>query len=141
MPLYGHDMDQGVTPAAAALGWSIPKIRRQGGEREGGFPGAERILSQLNNGDASKLRVGILPSGRAPAREGTEILDTHDNVIGIVTSGGFGPTFGGPIAMGYVKAEYAKTGTDIFLAVRKKKLEAKVADMPFVPQRYYRKPK
>ncbi|HRW28409.1 MAG TPA: glycine cleavage T C-terminal barrel domain-containing protein, partial [Emcibacteraceae bacterium] len=135
--LYGHDITTDTTPIEGSLDWSIGPRRRA----EGGFPGAERILSQLNNGDASKLRVGILPSGRAPAREGTEILDTHDNVIGIVTSGGFGPTFGGPIAMGYVKAEYAKTGTDIFLAVRKKKLEAKVADMPFVPQRYYRKPK
>ncbi|MCP5382403.1 MAG: glycine cleavage system aminomethyltransferase GcvT [Kordiimonadaceae bacterium] len=135
--LYGHDITTDTTPIEGSLDWSIGPRRRA----EGGFPGADKILGQLNNGDASKLRVGILPSGRAPAREGTEILDANDNVIGIVTSGGFGPTFGGPVAMGYVNSNYAKTGTDIFLAVRKKKLEAKVADMPFVPQRYYRKPK
>ena len=135
--LYGHDITTETTPIEGALQWSIGKRRRE----EGGFPGAEIILAQLLNNDISRKRVGILPSGRAPAREGTEILDANDVVIGVITSGGFGPTFGGPVAMGYVTTENSLDGTDVFLQVRKKKLEAKVANMPFVPQRYYRKPK
>ncbi|MCC3862324.1 glycine cleavage system aminomethyltransferase GcvT [Pseudemcibacter aquimaris] len=135
--LYGHDITTETTPAEGALNWSIGKRRRE----EGGFPGAEKILAQINSGETETLRVGILPSGRAPAREGTEILDADDNVIGQITSGGFGPTFGGPVAMGYVKSEFSKVGTEVFLQVRKKKLEAKVAAMPFVEQRYYRKSK
>ena len=130
-------MDTETTPIEGSLQWSIGKRRRE----NGGFPGADKILGQLASGDVTRKRVGILPAGRAPAREGTEILDADDNVIGEITSGGFGPTFGGPVAMGYVKSEYSENGTDIFLQVRKKKLEAKVAAMPFVPQRYYRKPK
>ncbi|MDG1708145.1 MAG: glycine cleavage system aminomethyltransferase GcvT [Emcibacteraceae bacterium] len=135
--LYGHDITTDTTPAEGAISWSIGKRRRE----QGGFPGAEKIVAQIENGSAERLRVGILPSGRAPAREGTEILDGEDNIIGVITSGGFGPTFGGPIAMGYVKSEFAKSGTDVFLQVRKKKLGAKIADMPFVKQQYYRKPK
>ena len=135
--LYGHDITTETTPIEGSLQWSIGKRRRE----EGGFPGAEKIIGQLADGNVERKRVGILPTGRAPAREGTEILDANDNVIGVVTSGGFGPTFGGPVAMGYVTSENASDGTEIFLQVRKKKLEAKVANMPFVPQRYYRKPK
>lgn len=135
--LYGHDITTNTTPAEGAISWSIGNRRRE----QGGFPGADKIISQIDSGDIERLRVGILPSGRAPAREGTEILDGDDNVIGVITSGGFGPTFGGPIAMGYVKKEYAEIGTDVFLLVRKKKLEATVAEMPFVKQNYYRKPK
>lgn len=135
--LYGHDITQETTPIEGSLNWSIGKRRRE----NGGFPGASIILDQLSSDSVARRRVGILPSGRAPAREGTEILDANDNVIGVITSGGFGPTFGGPVAMGYVTTENSKNGTDVFLQVRKKKLEAKVADMPFVTQRYYRKPK
>lgn len=135
--LYGHDITTDTTPIEGALQWSIGKRRRE----EGGFPGAEIILGQLANNDISRKRVGILPTGRAPAREGTEILDANDTVIGVITSGGFGPTFGGPVAMGYVTTENSQDGTDVFLLVRKKKLDAKIASMPFVPQRYYRKPK
>ncbi len=135
--LYGHDITTETTPIEGSLEWSIGKRRRE----EGGFPGAEKILEQLSTGNVERRRVGILPTGRAPAREGTEILDADDNIIGVITSGGFGPTYGGPIAMGYVLSQYSETGTEIFLQVRKKKLEAKVASMPFVPQRYYRKPK
>ncbi len=133
--LYGHDITVNTTPVEAALVWSIGKRRRE----QGGFPGAEKILTQISSGNIERKRVGILPSGRAPAREGTEILDADDNVIGIITSGGFGPTFAGPIAMGYVTLKNAETGTSVFLQVRKNKLEAKVAAMPFVPQKYYRK--
>lgn len=135
--LYGHDITTETTPIEGALQWSIGKRRRE----QGGFPGAEKILDQLENGNIARKRVGILPAGRAPAREGTEILDADDNIIGVITSGGFGPTFGGPIAMGYVDTKYSAADTPVFLAVRKKKLEAKVANMPFVAQNYYRKPK
>ncbi|MBL4602829.1 MAG: glycine cleavage system aminomethyltransferase GcvT [Emcibacteraceae bacterium] len=135
--LYGHDITEKTTPIEGSLQWSIGKRRRE----EGGFPGAEKILEQLSSGHVERKRVGILPAGRAPAREGTEILDADDNVIGVITSGGFGPTFGGPVAMGYVNAENSQSGTPVFLQVRKKKLEAKIASMPFVKQNYYRKPK
>ena len=135
--LYGHDITTETTPAEGAISWSIGKRRRE----EGGFPGAEKIIHQIESGDVDRLRIGILPSGKAPAREGAEILDANDNVIGVITSGGFGPTFGGPVAMGYVQKSHSKVGTDVFLQVRKKKLEATVAEMPFVKQRYYRKPK
>lgn len=135
--LYGHDITIDTTPAEGAISWSIGKRRRE----EGGFPGAEKIIRQIEKDDVDRLRVGILPSGKAPAREGTEILDTEGNVIGVITSGGFGPTFGGPVAMGYVNKENSEIGTNVFLQVRKKKLEATVAEMPFVKQRYYRKPK
>lgn len=133
--LYGHDITTETTPIEGSLQWSIGKRRRE----NGGFPGADKILKQLSTGDVKRRRVGILPSGKAPAREGTEILDANDTVIGVITSGGFGPTFGGPIAMGYVSSQHSQDGAAVFLQVRKKKLEAKVAAMPFVPQRYYRK--
>jgi aminomethyltransferase len=135
--LYGHDITTETTPAEGAISWSIGKRRRE----EGGFPGAEKIIHQIESGDVKRLRVGILPSGKAPVREGAEILDANDNVIGAITSGGFGPTFGGPVAMGYVQKSHSKVGNDIILQGRKKKLEATVAEMPFVKQRYYRKPK
>jgi len=132
--LYGHDITTETTPSEGDLNWSIGKRRRE----EGGFPGADIIIPQILNGGISRKRVGIQPSGRAPAREGTEILDANDNVIGIITSGGFGPTAGAPVAMGYVSIENAAVGTEIFLSVRGKKLPATVAAMPFVEQRYYR---
>ncbi|MBN8998279.1 MAG: glycine cleavage system aminomethyltransferase GcvT, partial [Rhizobiales bacterium] len=97
--LYGHDIDEVTSPAEADLGFAVPKRRRM----EGGFPGAGRILGEFADG-APRLRVGIRPEGRAPAREGTEIRDASGALVGIVTSGGFGPTVGGPIAMGYVAA-------------------------------------
>jgi aminomethyltransferase len=133
--LYGHDITVKTTPIEGALEWSIGKRRRE----QGGFPGADKILDQITNKNIKKRRVGILPDGRAPAREGTQVLDARDNVIGEITSGGFGPTFGGPIAMGYIKTEFSEKGTKVYLAVRKKKLEARVDIMPFVPQQYFRK--
>ncbi|WP_321394301.1 glycine cleavage system aminomethyltransferase GcvT [Emcibacter sp.] len=131
--LYGHDIDTSTTPVEGNLLWSIGKRRRE----QGGFPGDVIIQTQIADGPA-RLRVGILPDGRAPAREGTEILNKDDKVIGTITSGGFGPSLGAPVAMGYVSRKYSKAGTEIFLSVRGKKLPAKVADMPFVEQRYYR---
>ncbi len=133
--LYGHDITQNTTPAEGALMWSVGKRRRE----EGGFPGANIIMSQFKSGSITKKRVGILPSGKTPAREHTKIMDASGNKIGEITSGGFGPTFGAPVAMGYVKPEFAENGTEVFLAVRKKLIPAKIAATPFVPQNYYRK--
>ncbi len=131
--LYGHDIDETTSPIEAGLVWSISKRRRA----EGGFPGAARIQAELSDGPARK-RVGILPDGPAPAREGTVIHASGGGEIGMITSGGFGPSFGGPIAMGYVTAEFAKPGTALDLIVRGKIRPAKVVPMPFVPANFYR---
>jgi aminomethyltransferase len=132
--LYGHDIDTSTSPIEAGLAWSIQKRRRI----EGGFPGAERIQRELRDGP-SRLRVGIKPEGRAPAREGTEIFSENGEKLGTVTSGGFGPCVNGPIAMGYVSASHAKPGTKLSLMVRGKPLPASVVTMPFHPHRYARK--
>ncbi len=132
--LYGHDIDETTSPIEAGLAWSIQKRRRSGG----GFPGAKRIQEELARGPKKK-RVGIRPDGRAPAREGTEILSPGGERIGVVTSGGFGPSVNGPVAMGYVEAGHAEVGTAVNLMVRGKALSAAVAPLPFVPHRYARK--
>ena len=130
--LYGHDIDTTTSPIEADLKWSIQKRRRE----EGGFPGALRIQRELKE-SPSRMRVGILPEGRQPAREGTEIFaDTQK--IGVVTSGGFGPSRNGPVAMGYVETAFAKAETPVTLVVRGKELPAKIVAMPFVPHRYFR---
>ncbi len=131
--LYGHDIDATTTPVEADLLWSISKRRRV----EGGFPGDSVIQKQIEEG-APRKRVGIRPDGRAPAREGTRVLDEAGNEIGTVTSGGFGPTVGGPVSMGYVSRDFSAVGTSVALEVRKKAMAAAVAAMPFTPQRYYR---
>jgi aminomethyltransferase len=131
--LYGHELDETVDPIEAALSWSIQKRRRV----EGGFPGARRIQGELANGP-DRQRVGIRPDGRAPAREGTEIVSADGAPIGVVTSGGFGPSVGGPIAMGYVARAHATIGTPISLMVRGKPLSARIATLPFHPHAYYR---
>ncbi|MGD9844035.1 MAG: glycine cleavage system aminomethyltransferase GcvT [Variibacter sp.] len=131
--LYGHDIDTTTSPIEAGLTWSIQKRRRL----EGGFPGDARIKDELANGP-SRVRVGLVPEGRAPAREGTEIRATDGRVIGTITSGGFGPTVGGPIAMGYVSRGSADVGTPVALMVRSKELAAKVTAMPFAPHRYHK---
>jgi len=131
--LYGHDIDETTSPVEGGLLWSIGKRRRA----EGGFPGAERVQAEIAGG-ATRKRVGIRPEGRAPAREGTEILSADGNRIGIITSGGFGPTVGGPVAMGYVETAYAAAETAVTLLVRGKAMPATVCKLPFVQQRYYR---
>ena len=133
--LYGHDIDTTTSPIEAGLAWSIQKRRRA----EGGFPGAERILRELATGP-KRTRVGIKPDGRAPARDGTEISDASNSKIGVITSGGFGPTVGGPIAMGYVAASAAKPETALNLTVRTNTVPARVKPLPFVPHRYRRTP-
>lgn len=131
--LYGHDIDETTSPVEAALTWAIPKRRRQ----EGGFPGAAVVQRQLAEG-APRKRVGILPEGRAPVREGAEILSTEGASIGQVTSGGFGPSLGGPMAMGYVAKAQSAVGTQLLVVVRGKELPCKVILLPFVKQNYYR---
>lgn len=128
--LYGNDIDEKTTPIEAGLGWTIPKRRRE----EGGFPGAEIILKQLADGPP-RMRVGIRLDGRAPARAGTPIAAADGSPIGAVTSGGFGPTVDGPIAMGYVKAAHAKADTEVKLSVRGKDLTGRIVPLPFVPFR------
>ena len=132
--LYGHDIDTTTSPIEAGLAWSIQKRRRA----EGGFPGAARIQRELAAGP-SRRRVGIRPEGRAPAREGAEVLSASGEAIGRVTSGGFGPSVNAPIAMGYVAAAQATVGNKVQLVVRGKPLPAVVAAMPFAPHRYFRK--
>jgi aminomethyltransferase len=134
--LYGHDIDEATSPIEAGLAWSIQKRRRS----DGGFPGAARIQRELRDGPARR-RVGIRPEGRAPAREGTEIRSVGGEVVGRITSGGFGPTVNAPIAMGYVDATHGAPGTQLTLIVRDKPLPARVAELPFVPNRFIRKPK
>ena len=128
--LYGHDIDETVNPAEANLLWSIQKRRRA--DRD--FPGGGKFL----DGTPAKKRIGILPLGKAPAREHTQVADKTGRVIGEITSGGFGPSLNGPVAMGYVETEFAADGTEIDLIVRGKPMPARVAPMPFVPHRYRR---
>ncbi len=131
--LYGNDISETTNPVEASLVWAIQKRRRE----QGGFPGAGIVQRQIAEGPPRK-RVGILPDGKAPARAHTEIADEHGEVVGEITSGGFGPSVGGPVAMGYVRADLAKIGTKLQLMVRGKALPAKVAAMPFAPHRYHR---
>ncbi|KIZ49380.1 glycine cleavage system protein T, partial [Pseudomonas oryzihabitans] len=135
--LYGHDMDAGTTPVMANLGWALSKVRREGNGRAGGFPGAERIFTEQREG-VSRKRVGLLVQERVPVREGAELVDANGASIGRVTSGGFGPTLGAPVAMGYVDSDFAALDTQLFAVVRGKQVPVKVAKTPFVPQRYYR---
>jgi aminomethyltransferase len=137
--LYGHDIDAATTPAEANLAWAIQKVRRSGGDRAGGFPGADVILPQLSEG-ASKQRVGLKPQTRAPMREGVQLFasETQTQPVGQVTSGGFGPTVGGPVAMGYVPSDLAAPGTELFGDVRGKRLPVSVVTLPFVPAGFKR---
>jgi aminomethyltransferase len=138
MCLYGHDIDETTTPVEANLTWAIQKARRMGGTREGGFPGAARILRELAEGPARR-RVGLRPEGRAPMREGTEIYAAAGGgaAIGKVTSGGFGPSIEAPMAMAYLPADLTE-GTVVYGEVRGKRLPALIAPMPFQPIRYKR---
>ena len=131
--LYGNDITETTTPIEADLIWAIQKRRRA----EGGFPGAAIIQQQIADGPPRK-RVGILPEGKAPARAHTEIATPSGEIVGEITSGGFGPSVNGPVAMGYVRADHAAIGTPLNLMVRGKALPAKVAAMPFAPHRYHR---
>ena len=135
LPLNGHDLDATTSPVEADLAFAVSKRRRE--RRD--FPGAARILREFDLGPARR-RVGIKPTGKAPAREGTEIRDSEGRPIGVVTSGGFGATVDGPIAMGYVAAGVDEPETPVDLIVRGKEIPATVVSLPFVPHRYFRKP-
>ncbi len=135
--LYGHDLDQGTTPVESSLLWALSKVRRADGTRPGGYPGADIIMAQMANGVARK-RVGIKPQGRMPVRDGAVLQDQAGNDIGIVTSGGYGPSVQGPIAMGYVEAGLATPGVELFAIVRGKQVPVEVFKLPFVKQNYYR---
>ena len=134
LPLYGHDIDAETTPVMAGLNFAINKRRRA----DGGFAGALRILAELENG-AAQTRVGFDVEGRQPVRKGALVLDGEGNEVGRITSGGFSPSLQRPIAMGYVATSLAPIGTPLKLEQRGKLFDAKVAAMPFVPHRYYRK--
>jgi aminomethyltransferase len=137
--LYGQDIDASTTPVEASLQWSVPKSRRPGGARAGGFPGADVVLAQLRDGPARR-RVGFSPEGRALVRAGAAIFrdDVAVQAIGQVTSGGFGPSVNRPIAMGYLPAALASPGTRVFAEVRGRRLPMTVAVLPFVLHRYQR---
>jgi aminomethyltransferase len=137
--LHGSDIGPDTTPAEAGLGWAIQKARRTGGTRAGGFPGADRVLRELDHGPA-RLRVGLRPEGRAPMRAGTVLFadDADGTVVGHVTSGGFGPSVDGPVAMGYVAAALAAPGARLFGEVRGRRLPVTVSDLPFHPHSYRR---
>ncbi|MFN4155401.1 MAG: glycine cleavage system aminomethyltransferase GcvT [Paracoccaceae bacterium] len=135
--LYGHDIDTGTTPVEAGLNWAIQKVRRTGGARAGGFPGADRILHELDHGP-ERQRVGLSPQTRAPMREGTALFDPDGTPLGEVTSGGFGPSVQAPIAMGYVAASHATPGTMLEGEVRGKRLAVTVTPLPFHPTTYKR---
>lgn len=135
--LYGQDIDTDISPIEAGLGWAISRKRRTGGERAGGFPGAERILNEISNG-SERRRVGIKPDGPAPLRTDTVLVDQDNNEIGRVTSGSFGASFDGPVSMALVASEFAETGTQISAQVRNKTKHCVVCELPFVAHRYKR---
>jgi aminomethyltransferase len=137
--LYGSDLDVETTPVEAALEWTIAPARRAGGARAGGFPGAQRILDQIANG-APRRRIGLRPQGRAPVRAHAPLFrdEAGTAAIGIVTSGGFGPSLDAPVAMGYVSTSCAQPGTPLFAEVRGKRLPAAVSELPFVTPHYVR---
>ena len=137
--LYGSDLDETTSPVEGNIAWAIQKVRRAGGDRAGGFPGADRILKELADGPA-RLRIGLLPDGRAPMRAGTQIYAQAAGgaPIGHVTSGAFGPSIGAPMSMAYVATDHGATGTALWGEVRGKRQPVMVADMPFRPSTYKR---
>lgn len=137
--LYGHDIDTTTSPAEGALTWAIQKVRRTDGARAGGFPGADIIFAQMAQGVARK-RVGLLPEGRAPMREGVALFATLEggDPIGAITSGGFVPTVGGPVAMGMIAAEHTTLGTTVYGELRGKRLPLTVTKLPFTPANFKR---
>lgn len=138
MPLYGNDLDEDISPIEAGMTWAVNKVRRAGGDREGGFPGADRILDEMQNG-APRRRVGLRPEGRAPMRGGVLLFDaeTGGNQVGVITSGGFGPSIGAPIAMGLIDNAVPADAT-LFGEVRGKRLPATQTDLPFHKPDYKR---
>jgi aminomethyltransferase len=137
LSLYGHEITESTTPVEASLSWAISKVRRSGGDREGGFPGADVILPQIPRSVTRRI-VGLMPEGRAPIRDGAIIEDKQGDAIGIVTSGGFSPSLGQPICVGYVDIEHSSEHTPLNAVVRDRRLPISVCRLPFVERRYYR---
>lgn len=137
--LYGSDLDEETTPVEANLAWAVQAVRRRGGSREAGFPGATTVLEQIEHG-AKRYRVGFLPVGRAPVRAGAEVFETENAAkpIGRITSGGFGPALDRPIAMGYLRAEKTTAGIVVFAEVRGQRLPMTVSALPFVAPKFKR---
>ena len=135
--LYGHELTQDVSPVEANLKWALSKVRRAGGARAGGYPGAAVVDRHFAEGVTRKL-MGIQPAGKVPVRAGSELVDAEGNAVGVVTSGGFGATVGAPVAMGYVATAQAKVGDQCFAVVRGRRLSVTVVKPPFVPHNYYR---
>ena len=135
--LYGHDITTETTPVEGALTWAIQKVRRAGGARAGGYPGAAVVDAQLANGTARK-RVGLISAERMPVREGAKMVNADGTEIGVVTSGSLGPTVNQPVALAYVTTPHAAIGTDVFAIVRDKRVPMRVTALPFTPNRYYR---
>ncbi|GAB6069802.1 glycine cleavage system aminomethyltransferase GcvT [Thiomicrorhabdus hydrogeniphila] len=135
--LYGHELNNQTTPVEASLLWALSKSRRADGIRPGGYLGGDIIMQQIANG-VSRKRVGIQALGKMPVRDGAEIVDENDTVVGTVTSGGFGPSFGGPIAIGYIATDLAQENTELNALVRGKKVPVKIVKLTFVKQNYYR---
>ncbi len=140
LPLYGNDIDTSTTPVEAGLAWAMQKVRRAGGARAGGFPGANKILAQLAGGTSalSRKRVGLMALERVPVREHSELQDATGQRLGEVTSGLLGPTIDQPIAMAYLPPEFASLGTKVNAMVRGKAVPMQVVSMPFVPTNYFR---
>ncbi|MEZ5662665.1 MAG: glycine cleavage system aminomethyltransferase GcvT [Burkholderiaceae bacterium] len=137
--LYGNDIDETTTPVEASLNWAMQKVRRSGGDRPGGFPGADRVLAQLDGTQPpARKRVGLVAMERVPVREHTVLQSVDGEVIGEVTSGLLGPSIDKPVAMGYIDSAFASAGTRVQAIVRGKAVPMEVAAMPFVPNRYYR---
>lgn len=137
--LYGQDMDGGLNPVEASLSWAIQKVRRTGGDRSGGFPGADVVLKALENG-VDRRRVGLKPDGRAPMRQGVPLFENSEggHQIGFITSGGFGPSVGGPVAMGIVADTLHQPGTVLYGELRGKRLPVTVTRLPFIPANFKR---
>ena len=135
--LYGHDINETTTPVEASITWAIQKVRRAGGARAGGYPGAAVIDAQLAQGAARK-RVGLVGKERMPVREGAKIVTADGTEIGVVTSGTLGPTVNQPVALAYLATAHAAVGTEVFAVVRDKRTPMTVSTTPFTPNRYYR---
>jgi aminomethyltransferase len=137
LSLYGHELDNGHSPVESSLSWALSKVRRSGGERQGGYLGDEIIMNHLDQGTKLKV-IGIQPEGRMPVRHGALIEDDLGNEVGKVTSGGFGPSLEKPIAIARVKTQYIENQPKLFALVRDKKIAVEIVRLPFVKQNYYR---
>lgn len=137
LSLYGHELNTHITPVEAGLRWAIAQSRRTGGERAGGYPGADIIMTQFTSG-AERVRVGLKVSGKRPVRDGQVVVNESGDPIGVVSSGGFGPSVGAPVALAFVAPAYKTVGTQLSVDVRGTMNPVEVVALPMVPHRYHR---